>query len=183
MTTTTTSATNAERPPIQSVHHPAFRCFDAEETRHFYEDILEVPLYAACLFDNDGVGNKIDYMHLFHRMSKGDFLAFFDLPERADPEIFSAYNSLEIRAALRVSTEAELDELVKRLAAAGVACSGPTDHGFMKSIYFTDPNGLHLEVSVPHPRHDEILAGEKARAKDVLAEWIAKTETGRSEGH
>ena len=26
--------------PIEQLHHYAYRCRDAEETRHFYEDIL-----------------------------------------------------------------------------------------------------------------------------------------------
>ncbi|MFZ8954974.1 MAG: VOC family protein, partial [Burkholderiaceae bacterium] len=32
-------------PPIQGLHHYAYRAKDAEETRHFYEDILGLPLY------------------------------------------------------------------------------------------------------------------------------------------
>ncbi|MDZ4399268.1 VOC family protein, partial [Hydrogenophaga sp.] len=31
--------------PIQQLHHYAYRARDAEETRHFYEDILGLPLY------------------------------------------------------------------------------------------------------------------------------------------
>ena len=31
--------------PIQQLHHYAYRCVDAEATRHFYEDILGLPLY------------------------------------------------------------------------------------------------------------------------------------------
>src|SRR5688572_23158649 len=31
--------------PIQQLHHYAYRAKDAEETRHFYEDILGLPLY------------------------------------------------------------------------------------------------------------------------------------------
>ena len=27
-------------PPVLGLHHSAYRCRDAEETRHFYEDIL-----------------------------------------------------------------------------------------------------------------------------------------------
>ena len=30
--------------PIHGLHHFAYRCRDAEETRHFYEDILGLPL-------------------------------------------------------------------------------------------------------------------------------------------
>ena len=31
--------------PIHQLHHYAYRAKDAEETRHFYEDILGLPLY------------------------------------------------------------------------------------------------------------------------------------------
>jgi glyoxylase I family protein len=30
--------------PIHQLHHVAYRARDAEETRHFYEDILGLPL-------------------------------------------------------------------------------------------------------------------------------------------
>ena len=30
--------------PVLGLHHSAYRCRDAEETRHFYEDILGLPL-------------------------------------------------------------------------------------------------------------------------------------------
>jgi glyoxylase I family protein len=30
---------------IQQLHHYAYKARDAEETRHFYEDILGLPLY------------------------------------------------------------------------------------------------------------------------------------------
>ena len=29
---------------IKGLHHFAYRCRDAEETRHFYEDVLGLPL-------------------------------------------------------------------------------------------------------------------------------------------
>ena len=32
---------------IHGLHHWAFRCRDADETRHFYEEILGLPLAAA----------------------------------------------------------------------------------------------------------------------------------------
>ena len=32
---------------VRHVHHHAYACWDSEETRHFYEDILGMPLVAA----------------------------------------------------------------------------------------------------------------------------------------
>ena len=38
--------------PINNIHHVAFRCRDAEQTRWFYEDVLGLKLAAAMSFDN-----------------------------------------------------------------------------------------------------------------------------------
>ena len=37
--------------PIERLHHVAYRAKDAEQTRHFYEDILGLPLYH--IIEND----------------------------------------------------------------------------------------------------------------------------------
>jgi len=34
----------ADTVPVHGLHHIAYRCRDAEETRHFYEDLLGLPL-------------------------------------------------------------------------------------------------------------------------------------------
>ena len=55
--------------PITNVHHVAFRCRDAEQTRWFYEDILGLKLAAAKAYDHlTGTEKKIEYMHNFFEM-------------------------------------------------------------------------------------------------------------------
>lgn len=66
-------------------------------------------------------------------------------------------------------------EIADRLKAAGVEVEGPVDKGFVKSIFFKDPNHLHIELSAPAPDQDEQFAREKSRAKSVLADWTKKT--------
>lgn len=175
-----TSTTSA--PQIFSLHHSALRCIDAEETRQFYEDVLGIPLAAACIFDHNGI-EPMDYMHLFHRMAGGDFVAFFDSPSAMDPDLFSPYTQLDMRVGFTVSSEADLAALEDRLTAAGVEFTGPIDHGYVKSIYFKDPSGLNLEFVAKSPRHEEILAEEKARATSVLADWIANDASGEATRH
>lgn len=177
VTTATNSAASASvrqrvAPPIVSVHHPAVRVLDSEKTRQFYEDILGVPLEAAVLLDDDGVGNKIDYMHSFHRMIGGDFLAFFDLPSLVNPTIFDDLNRYELRLGLKVDGDAELEEVIRRLDDAGVPHTAVVDNGLTKSIYLQDCNGIHVAVTTNAPDVEERLAQEKARAKDVLADWV-----------
>ena len=44
---------------ILQLHHYAYRARDAEETRHFYEDILGLPLYH--MSQNDHVTRRAEY--------------------------------------------------------------------------------------------------------------------------
>lgn len=175
MSNAETAADTAKRPPIHSFHHPAIKCFDAEETRQFYEGVLGLPLNAAVVINDDGRGGDFYFMHIFFRMADGDFIAFFDKDTEIKPDIFKPYSENDFRLGLRVGTEDELQELANRLSAAGIPYTGPVDLGFVKSIYCKDPNDVHLEISAPAPNHEERIAEEKARAKDVLAEWTKKT--------
>ena len=54
-------------PPINGLHHFAYRCKDAEETRHFYEDILGLPLYHIIQSDVRAVDRRVlpVHAHLF----------------------------------------------------------------------------------------------------------------------
>ena len=75
-------------PPIRSLHHFAWRCRDAEETRHFYEDLLGLPLVYVVRLDNvPSTGEHCPYIHLFFAMTDGSYLAFFDLGDgiKAEP--------------------------------------------------------------------------------------------------
>ncbi len=59
------------------------------------------------------------------------------------PEVIGAVHHI----AFSVSRET-YDRAVSGLRAAGYPNSGPIDRGFMDSLYFRDPNGLLLELSV-----------------------------------
>ena len=75
-------------PSIKSLHHWAYRCRDAEETRHFYEDVLGLPLAHVVSADIvPSTGEYSPYVHIFFEMKDGSYVAFFDL---GDNEITSA---------------------------------------------------------------------------------------------
>ena len=64
--------------PIQQLHHYAYKARDAEETRHFYEDILGLPLYHIIQSDYvPSTGEYCPYTHFFFRLRDGSFIAFF----------------------------------------------------------------------------------------------------------
>ena len=63
---------------IDGLHHFAWRCRDAEENRHFYEDILGMPLVHVNKKDHvPSTGEFCPYVHIFFRMADGSHY-FFD---------------------------------------------------------------------------------------------------------
>ena len=50
---------------IHGLHHFAYRCRDAEETRRFYEDLLGLPLVMTMKLDVvPSTGEHCPYVHL-----------------------------------------------------------------------------------------------------------------------
>jgi hypothetical protein len=47
------------------------------------------------------------------------------------------------------------------------------DHGYCKSLYITDPNGLLLEFTVDHPDVEKIDAIRRDSAHHDLARWLS----------
>jgi catechol 2,3-dioxygenase-like lactoylglutathione lyase family enzyme len=166
-------------PVIHGLHHFAWRCRDAEETRHFYEDLLGLPLVHLIQADVvPSTGEHCPYVHIFFRMEDGSHLAFFDLGDdiaaAPSPNTPAWVNHI----ALRVSSERALLQAKARLEAAGVAVIGVTDHHIIHSIYFFDPNGIRLELTVPTVPATEMhrLAG---LAHADLAAWVQKKAARR----
>ena len=67
---------------VNGLHHAAWRCRDAEETRAFYEDLLGLPLAHVVREDRvPSTGESCAFAHVFFRMRDGSFIAFFDLKD------------------------------------------------------------------------------------------------------
>ncbi len=161
--------------PLRGIHHSAYRCRDAEETRAFYEDMLGLPLAAALEEEREpGSGRRNPFVHIFFKLGDGNYIAFFDAPVSAKADSFSPVHGFDRHVAFEAADEAALLAWQAKLAAAGVPCFGPIDHGFVKSVYFSDPNGLPLEITARVAAHDAIMAGEAAHARAVVASWTAK---------
>lgn len=166
---------------VQGLHHFAWRCRDAEETRHFYEDILGLPLVHVIRADNvPSTGEYCPYVHIFFEMGDGSYIAFFDLGD--DVQALPSPNtpSWVNHIALRVDTLDVLQTMKKRLEDAGVDVLGVTDHHIVKSIYFFDPNGFRVELTVPTIPEEEMRA-HASEAHSALARWNtdkARARTG-----
>ena len=80
----------------------------------------------------------------------------------------------------RVNTVPELEAMKTRLQAEGIAVLGVTDHHIFKSIYFFDPNGVRLELTVQLA--DEVqMQKESSTVHAQLAEWTARKQQWRAE--
>ena len=134
---------------INGLNHAAYRCRDAEETRHFYEDILGLPLTHVVRDDVVSTGERGAFAHLFFEMTNGGCIAFFDLGDNVAAEPSPNTPLWVNHIALNVESEAHVDDAKARLQAAGVEVLGPKLHdGQFRSIYFFDPNGIRLELTV-----------------------------------
>ena len=161
---------------IRNAHHVAYRCRDAEQTRWFYEDVIGLPLAAALVLEEiPGLNEPTPYMHLFFEMANGDMIAFFDEPQGATAEQFSRAHSFDRHIAFEVDGEDELLAWQERINNKGVSCLGPIDHGFVKSVYMYDPNGLQVEITTKSPEYDAIMADELSHARKQMAEWSKRS--------
>lgn len=159
---------------IQGLHHFAWRCRSAEQTRHFYEDLLGLTLVHVIRADHvPSTGEYCPYVHIFFRLGDGSYIAFFDLGDNTAAEPSPNTPAWVNHLALRVDSTDTLQQTRARLLAAGVEVIGPTDHHIIQSIYFFDPNGLRLELTVPTVDAAEMqrLAG---RAHADLAAWTTR---------
>ncbi|PIF89957.1 glyoxylase I family protein [Acidovorax sp. 62] len=184
MTAPSTPAPTTTLPPpaaVQQLHHYAYKARDAEETRHFYEDILGLPLYHIIQSDYvPSTGEYCPYTHFFFRLQDGSFIAFFDLGDDVKPEPSPNTPLWVNHIAFRVNTVQELENTKARLQAHGVEVLGVTDHHIFKSIYFFDPNGIRLELAA-QVANEEQMAKDSTVAHARLNEWTARKEQWRKE--
>ena len=159
----------ASGPAIRGLHHAAFRCRDSDETRRFYEDFLGLPLVEAFEIRETMTGRTTKVLHTFFEMGDGSCMAFFEAPDR--PFEFKAQHDFDLHIALEVSA-AELEAKFEQGRALGLETRGIADHGFIRSIYFRDPNGYVVELSARKEAAALPEAGDRARtARAALDEW------------
>ena len=165
----------SSRPPqIRQLHHFAWRCRNAEETRRFYEDLLGLPLVHVIKADTvPSTGEHQPYVHLFFQLGDGSCIAFFDLGDGEAAAPSPNTPAWVNHFAMELGTVQEVQAAHDRLRAAGVEVLGLVDHGFVQSIYFFDPNGLRLELTARTSTAAEDAAAIAA-AHERLAHWTRR---------
>jgi catechol-2,3-dioxygenase len=104
-------------------------------------------------------------------MEDGSCLAFFEVPRA--PFDFKAQNPLDLHIALGVEPET-FDAMLQKAKNAGREVRGPIDHGFVRSIYFRDPNGYVVELTASTGRRGEMMDPAISKPHEALARWQAE---------
>jgi len=149
----------------QGINHLALVCRDMAETQRFYEDVLGMPLVKTVALPDGG-------QHFFFDCGGGSLLAFFWWPDVtegapgvASVEHFPSRPKTVVGSMNHVAftvDDAQLEDYCARLEAAGVPVlpvvvnHDDSELGvarerhagvFVRSVYFTDPNGVMLEFA------------------------------------
>ena len=169
------SANPKEKALPQRLHHNARVVKDHERTRHFYEDIVGMPLIATWA----EVGHfpefperPISYCHTFYGLADGGALAFFGF---AEPDVYEAVKaktqSRFNHIALAVSPE--LQAQIKQNLEKGGHKTSFIDHGYCQSLYVSDPDNLTLEFTSDPKNVAEINEWQVKTAHETLSTWMS----------
>jgi catechol 2,3-dioxygenase-like lactoylglutathione lyase family enzyme len=129
----------------RGVNHLALVTEDMDATVRFWHGVLDARLIAT-------IGVPA-FKHYFFEIGEGNSVAFFQYtdahlatfakPAGVPYEQASQFDHLS----LNLPDEDALLRLRDRLKSHGCEVTDIIDHGFIRSIYFTDPHGIALEAS------------------------------------
>ncbi len=158
------------------LHHTAYVSKDLEATRHFYEDILGFPLIATWCEQEELFGKERTYCHCFFGLADGSALAFFQFAHEDDDKEFNqpVPPSPFRHIALNVDKETQ-DAIERRIAEAGIEPPGTyvLEHGYCRSVYVVDPDGMIVEFTMDAPHAEQINAIRAKDAHSELKRWLA----------
>jgi glyoxylase I family protein len=168
----------------KKLHHAAFRCKDAAETVKFYTEVLGLKFAHAMGEDHvPSTGKYSPHVHIFFEMEDGSNIAFFECPKDEgelsgrDPKTPGWIQHF----AFEVESLETLHHAKQRLQSMGITVVGPTNHDdFITSIYFFDPSGHRLELTV-RTCDPSRYADFEAEAPKVLEVWNATHDWSQRE--
>ena len=142
---------------IKGLHHNAYRCRDSEE-----------PLAGTLEIKESKTGRETNALHTFYELDDGSYLAFFEVPDKTFE--FADQHDYDLHIALEVTPET-LQKMFEKGKASGIETRGISDHGFIDSIYFRDPNGYVIELTAKRENHGEAMNRENNGAREKLDAW------------
>ena len=171
MATPAAKAVTAKLP--SRLHHTAYTSKDLEATRHFYGDIIGLPLVATWCEKDELFGKERTYCHCFFALADGGALAFFQFANKEDEELFSPTmpGSPFHHIALNVDAETQAG-IEERLKKANLPGTYVLEHGYCRSVYAQDPNGMIVEFTHDHPDAAKIDEIRRKDAHSELKRWL-----------
>ncbi len=163
--------------PRRGIHHLGLATHDMEATLDFYENVLGFSA-RVCEIIEPETGGKI--RHAFLDAGQGELIAFMECNEVAGikGDFDTGINrGLGIRGelihfAFKAMDEEELGKKRSELLEKGVDATELVDHGWCKSIYFKDPNGVQLEFCCLTTEFGE--AHVRARTSEAWTRWARR---------
>lgn len=157
------------------LHHNAFVTKDQEATRAFYEELIGLPLIATWKESDELFGSMRTYCHTFYGLGDGSALAFFQFKKPSDqaefgPQMpFSPFQHI----ALKVTREVQ-DAIAARLEAVkwNTEQTYVLEHGYCRSLYTADPNGLLLEFTLDAVGVENSDEDRRRTAHADLKAWL-----------
>jgi catechol 2,3-dioxygenase-like lactoylglutathione lyase family enzyme len=167
---------------LDGVDHTARPTWKLRETVEFYRDVLGLPLVHTISARGWGPPGHLDFLHFFFDAGKGATIAFFyyigsDCPERYLPEDHHFY--IATHTAWSVRNSEELQKWKTTLESRGLIVSPYTRHEILESIYFRDPNGYPVEITL---RLRDIEVIDEADAKLTLESAMQLEDELRANG-
>jgi len=156
--------------PYSNYFHRAVRVRDMEATRHFYEDLMHLPLVACEVMEvAHGTGEETNYIHTFFELGDGSCLAFFQFADDRHPYVERTPSHFDHHAISAKSEETVIDAIAtaQRLGLFHVDVDDERCH----SVYIRDPDGDLFEIAYPRPASADTV---EADAHQTLSEWLAE---------
>ena len=104
-------------------------------------------------------------MHTFYSLRDSSSLAFFEVLN--DPLEYKRWHDFDLHIALEVE-ESILIDFYNKGKKLNIETRGISDHGFIKSIYFRDPNGYVIELTTPNENYDKKYT---SNPREILNDW------------
>ncbi len=158
------------------LHHTAYVTRDLEATRKFYEEVIGLPLVATWCESDELFGAVRTYCHCFFAIGDGGALAFFQFEKPGDADLFGPKMPATPFHHIALNVDADTQAgIERRIKAAGIKEPDTyvLEHGYCRSVYVVDPNGLILEFTRDHPEADKINAARRKDAHSELKRWLA----------
>jgi catechol 2,3-dioxygenase-like lactoylglutathione lyase family enzyme len=165
------------------LHHTAYVSKDLEATRKFYEDVIGLPLVATWCESDMLFGAERTYCHCFFGLGDGGALAFFQFARPEDQELFGPKMPGTPFHHIALNVDAQTQKgIEERLKTHGFKEpeSFVLEHGYCRSVYVTDPNGMIVEFTHDAANADEINKTRLSDAHSELKRWLAGDHTSNN---